>query len=341
MLLSGTLALTWTSHLISIGPDQACVEVSEPPPSCTPISHTSGTISKEQAPFRPDCPLSCLPTNGPQRIGFRPRLGHTSFSNHVPPRGMVRDWCVCPQAARAVTAHRLQQGLCLHQRGAQGLDQAATRENALSSPSPFGRRWAFTLAIHRPAPGRTVWVLNHGARELFHGRCESRNPALLPAVQPTHFDQRRELPTVHSPTRAPQRPSSCGVPLRCETCICSLRDLPYQCDPHSLPSNPIRLSLGRPRERPPGPFSSTCRRLAARSAIAIAPVAVASVDALGPISQRAARHSTINQHAARSFSDSPSSRQRLNWRGSPGHASFRNLHRSAVAPSSTRPALSC
>lgn len=59
MLLSSTQTLTRASHLISIGPDRACLELSEPPPSCTPICHTSGTISKEQAPFQTDCPLSC------------------------------------------------------------------------------------------------------------------------------------------------------------------------------------------------------------------------------------------------------------------------------------------
>lgn len=184
MLLSSTHTLTRTSHLISIGPDQACLEASEPPPSCTPISHTSGTISKEQAPFRPDCLLSCLPTHGPQRIGFRLRLRHTFLSNHVPPRSMVRDWCVCPQAARAVTAHRLQQGLCLHQRGVQGLDQAATRENALSSPSPFGRCWALHIDDTSTSPRPNGLAFNHGARELFQGRCESRNPALYLQYNP-------------------------------------------------------------------------------------------------------------------------------------------------------------
>lgn len=166
----GNQTLTRASHLISIGPDRACLEVSEPPPSCTPISHTSGTISKEQAPFPTDCLLSCLPAHGPPRIGFRLLLGHTSLSDHASRSSMVQDWCVCPKAARAVTAHHLQQGLCLHQRGAQGLDQAPTRENVLSSPSlgPAHSAGAgFPDWRHTTSTSRTVFVLNHRGCELF------------------------------------------------------------------------------------------------------------------------------------------------------------------------------
>lgn len=197
MLISSTHALTWTSHLISIGPDRACLEVSEPPPSCAPISHTSGTISKEQAPFRPDCPLSCLPTHGPQRIGFRLRLGHSSLSNHVRREAWFLTGVSAP-SRRAVTALRLQQGLCLHHRGAQGLDQAATRENALSSPSPFGRCWAFLLTIHRPAPGRAVCCSTTGHANCFKGGAN-------------HATQRSTCSTTHA-LRSEARTANCAFP---------------------------------------------------------------------------------------------------------------------------------
>lgn len=56
------------------------------------------------------------------------------------------------------------------------------------------------------------------------------------------------------PHTTTERPSCCRVPLRRETCICSLRDLPYQCDPHPLPSNSIQTFARLTSGTTPRPF---------------------------------------------------------------------------------------
>lgn len=169
--------------------------------------------------------------------------------------------CLCsPQPPEPSTARHLQQGLCLHQRGAQGLDQATTWENVLSSPSPFGRCWTLHVDDTLTGPRPNGIVLDHAACELFHWRCESYNPALS-TCSTTHA-RGSEASTANraSPTQQPRDlpvvGSHCDArPAFAASEICLINVTPILC-----PLIPFRLSLGCPRERPPGPFSSTCSR---------------------------------------------------------------------------------
>lgn len=198
----GNQTLARASHLISIGPDQACLEVSEPPPSCTPISHTSGTISKEQAPFTTDCLLSCLPAHGPPRIGFRLLLRHTSLSDHASRSSMVQDWCVCPKAARAVTAPSPSTRSLLAPAGSPRSRPGPNpgKRPLLTQPraSPFGRCWPSRLATYYIDQPNGIRAQPPGMRTVSRAVLITQ-PSALPAAQPTRVGQRRALPNVHPP----------------------------------------------------------------------------------------------------------------------------------------------
>lgn len=199
MLLSSTPTFTRASHLISIGPDRACLELSEPPPSCTPIYHPSGTISKEQAPFQTDCPLSCLPTHGPLRIGFRLLLRHTSLSNHASgeAHGPGLMYLSPSRPSRHFTSPPTRSLLA-----PAGSARSRPGHNPAECPlltQPIRPVLDFLYWRYIGQPQAERYCAYPWDRRTVSRTMRISQPSALPAAQPTRVDQRRALPTVHPP----------------------------------------------------------------------------------------------------------------------------------------------